>query len=58
MNSYPIVDVTFIALIEKLDEGWGIWECEALLEDGTTVTGSIQGDGVLSAAHETFQPLE
>lgn len=55
MTSSRIVDVEFGSLIEDLGMGWGIYECTAFLEDGTAVTGTIQGDPETYAfAEETF----
>ncbi len=52
--SYPIIDVEFIDLIEPLTPGWDVWSCEAVLDDGSTITGTIIGDGISAFDAESF----
>lgn len=56
--SYPIIDIEFISVIDDLDVGWAVWECDALLEDGSTIHGQIQGDGLSHFDAESFEPDE
>lgn len=53
---YAIIDCEFHELLDPIDgPGWGIWACTVTLEDGSTIAGSIQGDGDSSWANETFE---
>ncbi len=56
MTPYAIIDVEFLDLIESLHPGWDVWTCIATLEDGDTVEGQIQGDGISSFDAESFEP--
>ncbi len=58
MIPYSIINVEFITPIEDLFPGWAIWECEAVLEDGSRIAGCIQGDGVNSFDAESFEEDE
>ncbi len=58
MSSYPIIDVEFISVVDDLQVGWAVWECEVVLEDGDRLTGTIQGDGLSNWDAESFEPDE
>ncbi len=55
---YAIIDIDFLSQVEALDIGWGVWECEALLEDGGRMPGQIQGDGLSHWDLDSFEPDE
>jgi hypothetical protein len=58
MIPYAIIDVEFLDLVETLYPGWDVWTCTVTLEDGDTIDGRIQGDGVGSFDAESFEPEE
>ncbi len=43
----PITDIDWLYRIDAVDGQWGVWEVEALLQDGYTVRGRVQGDGTV-----------
>jgi hypothetical protein len=58
MNTYPIIDVDWVSMVEPLTPGWDVWEVDAVLDTGDTIHGTIIGDGVNSFDIESFTPDE
>jgi len=53
-----IESIDWIHHIENLgDPEWGDWEVIVILKNGTTVIGTMQGDGGSNYATETFEEL-
>ena len=55
---YDIIDVEFDRPIETLYPGWDVWSCTVTLSDGSTIEGTIQGDGLTSWDIESFEEDE
>jgi hypothetical protein len=58
VTAYPIIDVDFISVVDDLQVGWAVWSCIATLDDGSTIEGTIQGDGLSHWDIESFEPDE
>ena len=56
--TYDVVDIEMGSQIEFLYPGWAIFEATATLSDGSTVSGTVQGDGLMAYAIETFEADE
>ncbi len=56
--THDIIDVEFITVIEDLEVGMAVWEVDAVLYDGSTIHGTIIGDGISSFDVESFTPDE
>ncbi len=53
-ESFDIVDVTLLDMVEVLYPGWNVMTCEALLSDGESITGTIHTDGLFAWDLESF----
>ena len=52
------MDIEMTDQIEFLYPGWAVFGAIATLADGSTVSGTVQGDGLMAYAIETFEPDE